>query len=113
MRKIEINIPEIKQLDINGKLYTIQKADYDIWERAALMYEMYSGLNQKDVTDARILARSIKELSGFIDELLGEGATEGITDGRAVGTATLIHIFKTVCEAVIGEYSSDVLKDYE
>ena len=77
MRKLTFEVPELRQLEINGHVFDIQKADMDVLEKAAELQNKYADLSSpsknKNVKMETIVA-AVKSIIGYIDEMLGEGA---------------------------------------
>jgi len=109
MRTLNISLPEARSVKINGQAFEIKVADVGIMERAIKMQE-YSKIKSGD--DQKII-KAIRETIAFIDEMLGEGATNKIAEGRPVNLSWAIETMQTIALEIVKEYQSEVVEEYE
>lgn len=102
MREITVEPPELKTIVINGEVFPVLKADTDILDRAMCLMDEISSLENGD---AEGILRAVRSVIGYIDEILGEGATAKIVQDRPFGISYGVGLMKTVCESVISEYN--------
>ena len=110
MRKISKPLPDLKQIEVNGIVFDIQRADIDILEKAMNMMQDY-----KDLTDSEPerIVKAVKDCIAYIDEVLGDGATKQITQGRPFGLNYAVDLMKDICAAVVEEYNDKIADEYE
>ena len=114
MRIIQFDLPELRQIEINGNVFALQKADMDIMEKGVELQNKYSKL-ASDGKSAKLeeIIDAVKDIIGYIDEILGDGATQKITDGRPLGVVNAVKLMITVCEVVMEEYNEKISDKYE
>lgn len=110
MRKISKPLPDLKQIEINEIVFDVLKADLDIMEKATILVDKYSDLKE---TDLKEIVDGVKECVAYIDEILGQGATAKITQGRPLGLNYAVDLMQDICVAVIEEYNQKIADEYE
>ena len=114
MRKITFEIPKMRQIEINGQVFDILKADVDVIIKAAELQKKYANLDKKKFQKGNLdeLVNAINSIIGFIDEILGQGAAGKITEGRPLGLVQAINLMTEICQEVINEYNEAVTEKY-
>jgi hypothetical protein len=116
MKQLTFLVPEYKQVEINGNVFNILKADKDVLLRAAKLREEYSGLAEKKgelgVEDIEKIIAGVQDVINCVEEVLGEGSVEKITAGRPLGIVKAFELMTLVCKAAIEEYNDGVKENY-
>jgi len=94
MRKLNLNLPEIQEIDINGDIFEIQKSDVDILNKSAELQLKYADLKKDDL---QAIKAAVNETVALIDEILGEGAAVKISGGKPVNIRLAIEWLTAVC----------------
>ena len=99
MKKLVFEIPELEQIDINGDIFEIHKSDVDVLNKSAELTEKYKGIDKiKKIEDKiRVTSEGAKELTDFLDEVLGDGALHKISRGRPVSFKMLVDWLYAIC----------------
>jgi len=99
MRKLalNLNLPEISEIDINGDVFEIQKSDVDILNKSAELELKYAGLKKDDLQSVRA---AVNEIIALIDEILGEGAAVKISGGKPVNAALAVEWLTAICAEI-------------
>jgi hypothetical protein len=100
MRKLNFKIPEVRQIEINGNVFDINKSDVEILNKMAEYQEMYIKVNNPDFSEIERIksAKSAaNDIFGYIDELLGDGAFLKISEGKPVNIAVAFEWLKSIC----------------
>lgn len=92
--------PKIK---INGTIYTLLMSDYEVIRFGASILEKYQNQPQQPSEPEKTKA-DLVELSGLIDHILGEGATEKLAEGRPVTLKMTIDWFAAIINAICEEF---------
>ena len=115
MKKLKFEVPEYRQLEINGHVFDILKSDSDVMMKAEELRNRYAGLaSRESVKDTGLseIIDAVKSVISYIDEMLGEGATAKITAGKPLGIVPAIQLMTLICQAVVEEYNVDVQAKY-
>jgi hypothetical protein len=110
MRKLNLNLPEGLEIDINGDVFGIQKSDVDILNRSAELQLKYINL-QKD--DLQSIKNAVNETIALIDEILGEGAVVKISGGKPVSVRLAVEWLTAICAEVSGANDEYIEELYE
>ena len=118
MLKLNLEVPETEQIEINGNIFDINMSDAEIIDRCADLYKKCADLNlKKDGADntknIELIKSAANEIVGFIDEILGEGAAVKISGGRPVNIATAYGWLSAVCGAVGSRNEDYIAEKYE
>lgn len=116
MKKLQFTLPEYKQLEINGHVFDILKADADILEKAQgyrNKYSKFAGKQSVTDEDLREVVAAIKDIISYIDEILGAGAVKKIVQERPLSIADAIQLLSMVCKGVIEEYNASIKDKYD
>ena len=116
MTDITYNVSQRRQIRVNGHVFEILKTDKDVIAKAAELHNSYSRLTDPTLTgetDLTELVSAVESIISFIDEMLGDGATLTITEGRPLGIVDSIKLMTLICQAIVEEYNSDVSAKYE
>jgi len=97
MRKLNLNLPETQEIDINGDIFEIQKSDVDILNKSADMQLRYADLKKDDL---QAVKSAINEMIALIDEILGEGAVLKISGGKPVNAALAVEWLSAICAEI-------------
>lgn len=111
MRKVTFNLPEYKQIEVNGAIFDILRADVDILQKAEALRDQYSSITE--ASDFNDIMSAVREVVGYVDEILGEGATMKITQGRPIGLVESFQLVSLICEAVVEEYKQSLHEKYD
>jgi hypothetical protein len=94
MRKLNLNLPEVQKIEINGDVFEIRKSDVDILNKGADLQLKYMNLKQGDL---QAIKNAVNETVALIDEILGEGATVKISGGKPVNAALAVEWLAAIC----------------
>ena len=94
MRKLNLNLPETQEIDINGDIFEIQKSDVDILNKGADMQLKYADLKKDDLQGVK---SAVNEVIALIDEILGEGAAVKISGGKPVNALLAVEWLTAIC----------------
>ena len=100
---------ERKHVEINGINFELLKSDADILEDAFVMVENGNNL---DLNDDKAVRKYLKDMSSYIDTVLGVGAMAKISGGNPVGFKQLQECIVIVGEAVYKAYQTDLAAKY-
>jgi Skp family chaperone for outer membrane proteins len=82
---------EQKQIKINGHVFDILKADTDVMEKTAMLQKQAGALQKevgKNSAESKMaVAKTIRDVIEYVDEVLGNGANEKDIGGKPVGFA--------------------------
>lgn len=115
MRSIKFEIPNARQLEINGHVFDIKKADTDVLMKASELRNKYAELTGKENLKSDNfdeIVDAVKSVIHYIDEMLGEGATDKITGGVPLGIVNAVNLMTVICKAVVEEYNDTVADKY-
>lgn len=110
MKEISYQFQEPMKLKINGKVFTVQADEADIYEHAYAVRKAYEGVTKESATTEIVAA--VREVGGIIDLMLGKGAMRKISGGKAVRMADAVAVMNLVLDAVSESYA-EKLKEYE
>ena len=115
MKKIEFAVPELRKIEINGLVFDILKSDADVMMKAAELRNEYAHLTKiksAKASDFDAIVKAVKAIISYVDEILGEGATKKIVNGKPLGIVQAVTLMTTICAAVVEEYNDDVADKY-
>ena len=105
---IKLTLPvETPQIEINGNVFDLLMSDTEIIARANALQKQFSKYTERPVSDFgtdEILA-DCDTARGFLDEMLGEGATKKLSRGKPVRLQLLIRWITMVAEAEAAVYA--------
>ena len=107
MRKIELAIPEIEKIDINGDIFEIRRSDADILDKCADLHKKYERLKKEDVDSVKT---AVNKTVSLIDDILGDGAVKKISKGRPVSMVTACKWLMAIC-GEINKINDDYIKN--
>lgn len=109
MKKFTFELPEQKQIEINGEMFKVMHTDIQILEYAVKIKEAADKLNPND---PKAIVEVINSAIGYIDDILGEGAMKKITKGRPLGLVQSVELMTEISSAVMSDYSDKVKDKY-
>lgn len=112
MREITLPI-EAPKIKINGDMYDLKMSDIEIYNRSQQLFvkcQKYADKPASDFDTSEILA-DLSELTGFIDEMLGEGATRRISHGRPVRMALALGWIGAIAGEAAAHYAELVTSE--
>ena len=115
MKKIQFDVPEARKIEINGHVFEILKSDAEVISKAAEWQNRYAKLTNIGSTqdkDIQELMAAIESVVGYVDEMLGEGATYKITNGTKLGIVNAVNLMSLIAQAVVEEYNDTVADNY-
>jgi len=113
MKKLKFDLPDARQIEINGHVFDIHKADIDVMEKASELRNEYSKLTVDKEIDIDEVIAAVKSIINYIDEMLGDGATLKIMEGKPLGIVKAVELMTMICKAVVEEYNEDMKDKYE
>ena len=110
----QLTLPvESPQIEINGVVFDLQMSDLDIFSRAQELFNKFQKYNKKTMKEFPLdeVVADCKEAAGFLDEMLGAGATYRISGGKPVCFATLLQWVTLVSADAATNYSELVVRE--
>lgn len=109
MRKLTIPFHQ-PQIEINGIVFDLLKSDGDIYMDALEINQKFSSL---DTSKEEAVLDALKEVFGYIDQILGAGAMKQISGGRPVGLHDALNAMLLIAKEAAASYSDYVAEEYE
>lgn len=106
MRKITLAVDN-PQININGKVFDIQKSDLEIYAMGVEIAAKFENYDISKHTPAEILT-ALQEITGVIEQILGEGATRKISGGKPVSMKRAMGWIADIAENAAATYSEDI-----
>ena len=98
------------RIEIDGMVFDLRKSDAEILDDALRLEQKYAGLSE-DTPPGDVLA-GVREVTGLIDEILGEGAVRKLSQGKPVSISLSLMWAKMITAAVVRGYLEG-LGEYE
>ncbi|MDO4541496.1 MAG: hypothetical protein Q4C00_01520 [Bacillota bacterium] len=109
MKKLTIEF-EQPQIEVNGIVFDLQKSDGDIFQKAMDIEKKYEDLNADN--EEEVLA-ALREVTAYIDEMLGSGAMAKISGGKPIGMVKSIEVMSLIAQACYETYNEKIVEEYE
>ena len=106
-KKLVLKMPEFQEIEINGDIFLIYKSDVDVLNKIMEIQVKYSDLKNDDF---KSIQAAINEITGYIDEVLGDGAVFKISKGRPVSVALAVE-WLTDIFSVINSIGDDYIEE--
>lgn len=109
MRKLTISFPN-PQIEVNGIVFDLLKSDGDIYMDALEINRKFSSMdteNEATVLDA------LKEVFGYVEQILGPGAMKKISGGRPVGLRDALNAMMCIAKEAAASYSDYIADEYD
>ena len=107
---LELNLPETREIDINGDVFEIQKSDVDILNKSADLQMKYADLSKNDLQSIK---NAVNETVALIDEILGNGASLKISKGKPVNAALAVEWLTAICGGISDANDEYINERYE
>lgn len=109
MKKLTIAFDQ-PQIEVNGIVFDLHKSDGDIMQDAIILQEKYAAL---DTHDAKAVVELSREVSGYVDAILGKGAMKKISGGRPVSILKTLEVMTQIAAAAADSYSEHIAAEYD
>ena len=112
---VAASMPEIsldfkrRYIKINGVVFELLKSDADIISDALRMAEEAEKL---DVKDEKAVLKKSREISLYIEAILGTGALDKISGGVRMGIVDELNAMNSIAGAVYEAYQTAIALDY-
>ena len=110
MKKLNLEVPETGQIEINREIFDVKMSDVDIINKCADLSTQYAGLKKEDIESIK---SAVNDIIGFIDSILGDGAVSKISRGKPVHLVTLNNWLSVICSAVGSQNDEYIENKYE
>ena len=110
MKVLNLAVPELEQIEINGEVFDVLMSDADIVNKCANYHKKYKNTDIKNIEQIRA---AVNEGMGLIDDILGEGAVKKISRGRPVSMATATNWLTAISQAVYQQADEKIADKYE
>ena len=113
VKKIELALPEVEQIEINGEVFDILKSGVDILNRTDELDKQYAKIKTGDKSPANIerIRLWANGVVNFIDEILGKGSVNKIAKGRPVKAEVAIEWLTAICKAM-GQAADEKIEEH-
>lgn len=108
MKSLHIEFDQ-PQIEINGHVFDLLKSDGDILADAQEIQRRCTAL---DRNDADAVLAAIKEICGYVDTILGEGAMQIISGGKPVSINKSIEVMLVIAQAAAETYQDYLTEEY-
>lgn len=106
MKHISLTVDN-PQININGKVFDIMKSDLEIYALGVEIATKFDGFEVANHTPAEIVD-ALKEITGVIEQILGEGATRKISGGKPVSMKRAMGWIATIAENAAATYADEL-----
>jgi len=114
MKKLELELPQLAQIEINGDIFSIYKSDVDILNKSRELTDKYGKIkeNDKSAKNIKLITDGANEIISYIDEILGTGAVALISKGLPVSITMACGWLTEICRTVTGNIDDYVAENY-
>lgn len=114
MIKLNLALPETRQIEINGEVFDIRKSDIDILNKSRELTKKYAKIKENDdsMKNARLITDGANEIIAYIDEILGNGAIAKINRGLPVSIVTACNWLAQICSMAFSSVSDGADEKY-
>ena len=98
-----------RYIEVNGIKFELLKSDADILDDSARLIERSEKL---DTTDIKGVTAFLREMAGYVETVLGDGALEKISGGVRLGYADLLECVRVIVGAVYEAYQTTLAAKY-
>lgn len=107
-RALSLEVDNV-ELVINGIPFTLLKSDADIFDDSLRLADEFKKVDTKDPV---AVLEALRKMTGYIEEVLGEGAVKKISGGRPVGYARLLEWIRLITGAAATSYADLITERY-
>jgi len=110
MKKLELAVPELEQIEINGEVFDVLMSDADIVNKSANYHKKYKNIDAKNIEQ---IQSAVNEARSLIDDILGKDAFKKISKGRPVSMSTALNWLMDISQAVYNQADEKIADKYE
>jgi len=109
MRELTLRV-EDPSIRINGQVFTLRLNDLTLYTRVRTLLEKCAGL-AADATTAETALAVADEANAILNDALGDGAVNSISEGRPVSLSLMLEWLSLLAQEAAGHYAREALRE--